>query len=1674
MKVWGWLAVALHGMLAVAFAAAPVNETASSREMAVAELVKNANGMSVRLELGAPTWETVETDQGPVFRAGYSDAGMISEEGEPAVPYASRFFRLPATGGVSVEVTDVEYETLTDVDYALYLEEAEVPVFGKNSEPVDAWFPENIVSVTEPAIMRDFRVSMLQTYPVQVNPARREARVYSSINVEMNYTQEDAPNELEYWPTKLSENFIDYYRDFIDWGENEVDDYVIYRGAVQVVTRTSALSTLQPWLDWKRQKGWEIDLLTEDDCSMTSTAIKQELQSRFNAAETKFDFVVIVGDAATPYNIPAAGGNGDRDYARLIGTDYLVDVAVGRISVESESQLVGYVNKVLFYEKTPYMGDTSWYLRGMVAAGSASSGTSTILIGRYARHLMLGLGYTQVDTAWWNDGQGPVNPRCSNALNNGVSFYNYRGWLNTGLGVSGINALNNSFKIPFVIDVTCGTGNWVGSSTGYNEAWMRAGTPTVPKGGIGAISTATSSTHTRPNNAIAGGAINSVLNLRNPNMGMAWYGALSNLYRNLSPGAMDYVIDFTEWNNLMGDPTVWLWTDIPHTMTLSAASTFQLGQNGYSVTVMEDGSPVEGAWVTLYKSDGNEEVIAHGLSDSNGWISLDAPFRYEGDAVLTVTKQNFQPGIVDVDVVTGDRVGYISYAIVDDGSNGTDGNNNGIAEAGETVGLRFTAKNYGSSSHSDVTATMSSDDPNIASVTGTAEFGTIAAGGEAVATSVILVEIEGTMQNEWICNFDLTFNSGATNWSDEVNLEMTAPKFALVSANLIGSLDPGMSATMNVNIRNIGGSIATEGTASLYSLDSFFGVETVGVTLSTTTPEQNTTVGPFTVYSHPEAFSGYPARYMLVLTTNTGQADTIYSQMALGTRQSTDPVGPDRYGYIAYENTDTDYDLAPDYDWVEINPSAGGSDFNGTRIASINDAAEEDDDTEVVNLPFEVQYYGETFTQATIAGNGYIAMGAQGDMNNARNWPIPSPLGPNYMIAPYWDDRHVNNGAGVYTYYDQPNGRYIVEWYQVTDYDSGAPCTFQVIFYDQVEGHITFSGDNEFLFQYGAVTHTQGHQGYGNPDVPYFTLGIENGDQTDGLMLNYWQIAQAGASPVQQGRSILFTTQMALITGTVAGRVTAAADDWPMAGVTVHTSDWIYQTVTDDNGDYVLEDVAIGRHHIVASGSCINTITVENVQVSEDQTSTVNFEATVPQFAVDTDEIVETIGQNETRVVSLGLSNDGDGPTTFEVSVDFWGPEGAAQYVGNDPRGPVAGTDELDEMWELLAAFDVDLAVEPRNRGITHDEEFYWVSGSDNLNATGPNKIYQYSNQGELIATFDQPVENPGVVGFYGLTWDGTYLYGSEEHVLYQMEFNGSSLTVVDSWDVPVNPARYLAYDSVNDLFWMGDYSTPLFGVDRSGNVQFEYNYDFQIAALGFFEADMDGNYLYAISRDPGDETVSVHRINPMSGNDVFATHLPANGNQIKDVEITYYWNPMRWTVTALFDGLANPDHVMIWELAENSAWMELSAESGTIPAGGSMSLDVTLRGLDLPDGAYGAWLRFDHHSCTEVTYIPVDINVDSDVETNTEQPLEWAFDGAYPNPFNPTTTIKFSLKEGAHVNARLFNVMGQEVAKIQNGYMNAGQHNVVVNGSHLASGVYFMTFEAGPLTATRKLVLLK
>ncbi|MBU0509892.1 T9SS type A sorting domain-containing protein [bacterium] len=78
------------------------------------------------------------------------------------------------------------------------------------------------------------------------------------------------------------------------------------------------------------------------------------------------------------------------------------------------------------------------------------------------------------------------------------------------------------------------------------------------------------------------------------------------------------------------------------------------------------------------------------------------------------------------------------------------------------------------------------------------------------------------------------------------------------------------------------------------------------------------------------------------------------------------------------------------------------------------------------------------------------------------------------------------------------------------------------------------------------------------------------------------------------------------------------------------------------------------------------------------------------------------------------------------------------------------------------------------------------------------------------------------------------------------------------------------------------------------------------------------------------------------------------------------------------------------------------------------------------------------------------------------------------PNPFNPTTTISFTLSEAVDVELRLYNLMGQEVATLVQGNYEAGAHRVAFNGGELPSGIYFSRLTAGPVTELKRMLLAK
>lgn len=156
----------------------------------------------------------------------------------------------------------------------------------------------------------------------------------------------------------------------------------------------------------------------------------------------------------------------------------------------------------------------------------------------------------------------------------------------------------------------------------------------------------------------------------------------------------------------------------------------------------------------------------------------------------------------------------------------------------------------------------------------------------------------------------------------------------------------------------------------------------------------------------------------------------------------------------------------------------------------------------------------------------------------------------------------------------------------------------------------------------------------------------------------------------------------------------------------------------------------------------------------------------------------------------------------------------------------------------------------------------------------------------------------------------------------------------------------------------------------------------------------------------------------------------------------------------------------------ENSGWLYEAAENAngiTMAAAGSSPSNVLA--VVVADANADVTLR---------DVIINELNLTGELSLNKPAvPTSYRLAGNYPNPFNPATTIAFSLAQSSDVKLTVFNVLGQSVTTLVDGTMEAGEHNVVwngtdANGNTVSSGVYLYRLEASNFSETKKMTLLK
>jgi hypothetical protein len=88
--------------------------------------------------------------------------------------------------------------------------------------------------------------------------------------------------------------------------------------------------------------------------------------------------------------------------------------------------------------------------------------------------------------------------------------------------------------------------------------------------------------------------------------------------------------------------------------------------------------------------------------------------------------------------------------------------------------------------------------------------------------------------------------------------------------------------------------------------------------------------------------------------------------------------------------------------------------------------------------------------------------------------------------------------------------------------------------------------------------------------------------------------------------------------------------------------------------------------------------------------------------------------------------------------------------------------------------------------------------------------------------------------------------------------------------------------------------------------------------------------------------------------------------------------------------------------------------------------------------------------------------------------PQSFFVDQNFPNPFNPSTRIRYGIPRESFVTARIFNLLGQEVATLFEGQQNAGVYSVVFDASRIGSGMYLCRIQAGTMVDTKRMIFIR
>lgn len=345
---------------------------------------------------------------------------------------------------------------------------------------------------------------------------------------------------------------------------------------------------------------------------------------------------------------------------------------------------------------------------------------------------------------------------------------------------------------------------------------------------------------------------------------------------------------FDTWH-VFGDPSVVLRTDTPSPLTVYHASSLIEGQSDFDVEVVGE----EGALCALYGDGtlyGSAYTNAEGLTViSIGQVLLDGQI-----VTLTVTSFNAIPYITGLDVGSsgGAMLLYDEYSI-----NDYTGNNDGHADAGESILIGVQIKNIASSDAVGVEATLTSADPYVTITDGYESFGSIPGNnGTSLAADAYAFDIDAGVPDDYNISFNLEITgTERATWSSDFSIPVHRPNLGVLSVivndaagDANGVLDPGETAELIVTIGNSGSGLAGSVNGVLSETDVFMSIDDPICSFGNISGDGgvgDNTTDAFLITADPGSIKGYEMTFDLNLTDNNGLITPLNFNFIIGDRE---------------------------------------------------------------------------------------------------------------------------------------------------------------------------------------------------------------------------------------------------------------------------------------------------------------------------------------------------------------------------------------------------------------------------------------------------------------------------------------------------------------------------------------------------------------------------------------------------------------------------------------------------------------------------------------------------------------------------------------------------------------------------------------------------------------------